>query len=42
MLFDKTYSFIYVSVSMTGFAIPNFKINIVDEGLKGRCKQGFL
>lgn len=41
-LFDKTFSFIYVSVSMTGFAIPNFKINIVEEDLKEDISKSFF
>ena len=41
-LFDKTYSFIYVSVSMSGFAIPNFKINIVDENIKEDVSKVFF
>lgn len=41
-LFDKTYSFIYVSVSMTGFAIPNFKINTIDEDLKEDVSNAFF
>lgn len=41
-LFDKTYDFIYVSISMSGFAIPNFKINIEEEGIKEDVSKAFF
>ncbi len=30
-LFDETYRYLYVSITMTGFMIPNYKINLFDE-----------
>lgn len=41
-LFDESYSYLFVSVTMTGFVIPNYKIRLEDEKVKVDVSNKFF